>query len=196
MKLWGLTGGIASGKSTVARLFAEEGAATLDADQIARELNAPGGAAHAAIQARFGTADREKLREIVFNDPGARAELEAILHPLIARESLARAKKLAEQAPEGEDRAIVIYEAALLVETGRYRDLDGLIVVSSPTGLRRERLIERDASDPELADKILASQISDEERERVADFVIENTSDINSLRAQVKTILAKIRSSS
>ncbi len=189
-KIWGLTGGIASGKSTVARIFSELGVPVIDADQVARELRAPDGAAHDAILARFGTADSARLREIVFSDPVARADLEAILHPLIREESARRIS----QAVEGRVGIVpVIYEAALLVETGRYRDFAGLIVVAASEELRLARLMARDQSEEELARKILRSQISDEKRRSCATFVIENHGSIEELHAQVLAIFPKLK---
>jgi dephospho-CoA kinase len=177
LTVWGLTGGIASGKSLAARYFAEAGIPVLDADALSRELSAPGGAAHGKILARFGTADRAKLRTLVFQDTSARRDLEAILHPLIQKESLLRLKALA--AP------IVLYEAALLVETGRYRDLAGLLVIDAPRDLRRARLLQRDGCTPELADQILAAQMSDEERSQAATAVISNCGTPEELRAAI-----------
>jgi dephospho-CoA kinase len=199
-RVWGLTGGIASGKSTVARLFAEAGVPVIDADQIARELRAPGGAAHDAIIQRFGTADPARLREIAFADPLARTDLEAILHPLIRKESALRIEALAEAAAQrvgqgpGKVAAIVpvIYEAALLVETGRYKDFAGLIVVSADESVRMERLMARDRSPEVLARKILASQIQDIERKAHATFVIENHGSLEDLRARVFEIIPKL----
>src|SRR5690606_18150449 len=123
IQIWGLTGGIASGKSTVARIFAENGIGVLDADALTRELSAPGGAAHAAIEKRFGTADRSRLREMVFRDPQARKDLEGILHPLIRLESERRIRDaLSERMAKGERLPLrMIYEATLLVETGRHK---------------------------------------------------------------------------
>jgi len=206
VKVWGLTGGIASGKSTVARIFAEAGVPVVDADQVARDLRAPGGAAHDPIVARFGTVDPARLREIVFSDPVARAELEAILHPLIRTESMRRIEaavtgQLA-SATNGSGRRMdnltappavpVIYEAALLVETGRYRDFAGLIVVSADEKLRVKRLMDRDQNDEELAQRIVAAQISDEKRRSCADFVIENHGSLEDLRKQVLAIVPKL----
>lgn len=193
LRIWGLTGGVAAGKSTVAKLLEKEGLPVVDADQVARELSAPGGAAHAAIVARFGTADRAKLRERVFADPTARRELEAILHPLIAAESERRFRALADAFAGDPARFVAVYEAALLVETGRYRDLEGLIVVSAPTAVRRQRLIERDGHAPELADRILAAQIPDSDRRRVATVVIENGADRAELERRVRHVARRIR---
>jgi dephospho-CoA kinase len=177
-EVWGLTGGIASGKSTAARIFAEEGIPVIDADQVSRELSAPGGAAYAEILGRFGTADRAELRKLVFADDQARKDLEAILHPQIVAESLKRMQSLG--APR------VIYEATLLVETGRYKELTGLIVIDAPRDLRRARLIGRDGVEPELADRILASQIDDQRRREAATVVVPNAGTVDELRARVR----------
>jgi dephospho-CoA kinase len=186
-EIWGLTGGIASGKSSAALIFKELGFPVLDADRIARELSAPDGAAHSQIVARFGTADRNQLRERVFADPAARKDLEAILHPLIQSESLRRMEALAAAtAPKKSGPLRILYEAALLVETGRYKQMAGLIVVDAPRELRRNRLIERDGFAPELADQILGAQISDEARLAAASAVIPNRGTIEDMRSFIE----------
>ena len=185
---WGLTGGIAAGKSVAARMLAEAGCPVLDADALTKELSAPGGLAHAAIVARFGTADRAQLRDIVFANAPARKELEGILHPWIISESQKRIEALAKTAPVGRP---VIYEAALLVETGRYKDLKGLIVVEAPHELRVQRLIARDRCTEEQARRILAIQTSDEERRAVAQHVLINDGSEEKLRSQVLALLAQ-----
>ncbi len=189
-ELWGLTGGIASGKTTVAGLFEEAGIPVLDADRISRDLSVPGGAAHDAILKRFGTSDRAKLRETVFKDPEARRDLENLLHPLIAQESLKRAQALAAQV--NRPRRVILYEAALLVETARHKDLDGLIVVASDPALRKKRLSSRDAMTAEMADRMIAAQISEEERKKHAIYVIENHGDLEELRQAVQTAIVKL----
>ncbi|MDR3606780.1 MAG: dephospho-CoA kinase [Oligoflexia bacterium] len=191
-KAWGLTGGVASGKSTVAKFFAEEGFVVIDADQIARELSAPGGAAHDEIVQRFGSAESQALREIVFRDARARADLEAILHPKI--------RAIARRKFEEAGSAPVLYEAALLVETGSYRDFAGLITVSAPREKRIERLLNRPPKvvasswkmTREMAEKIIDTQISDDEREAVATYVIHNDQGLESLHAQARLIARKI----
>ena len=157
----------------------------LDADQVTRELSQPGGAAHAAILQRFATADRGRLREIIFQDPKARQDLEGILHPLIVAESLRRMTELATRT----GKSHVVYEAALLVETGRYKDFEGLIVIESPEASRKQRLMQRDHSDASLAEKIITSQISDEKRREAATVVIENTGTFDDLRQKVESFI-------
>lgn len=193
LRIWGLTGGIASGKSTVAKLFEKEGIPVIDADRVARELSAPGGAAHAAILQRFGTDDRTKLREKVFAEPEARRDLEAILHPLIQAESLRRFRTLADAFPGDPSRFVALYEAALLVETGSYRNFEGLIVVTAPLAERKRRLMERDGLSEGLADKILAAQASDTDRKRAATVVIENDGSREELVRKVRHVARRIQ---
>lgn len=189
--IWGLTGGVAAGKSTVASIFKKLGYTVIDADQISHQLREEDGAAYPAIMHRFGTADHQKLREIVFGDPKARKDLEAIMHPLIQAESMHRISLLAAAQPG--KKLLVFYEAALLVETQRYKTLSGLIVVDAPLEERLERLMARDGISEEIAYQILNSQISEEERRKAADFVIKNTGSIKELEAQVADFLQKVR---
>ncbi|MBL7716654.1 MAG: dephospho-CoA kinase [Bdellovibrionales bacterium] len=186
----GLTGGIASGKSTVAQIFASIGFPVVDADQISRDLNSPNGAAYPAIVSRFGTGDRMKLREIIFKDPKARADLEAILHPLIRTESLLRIQKAASGSQF--DPPIVLYEAALLLETGRYREFEGVIVVDTPMEIRKKRLVARDRLSEDLADAILKSQATDAERKQIAKWIVPNAGDLNDLRRAVLEVAKKL----
>lgn len=193
-KAWGLTGGIASGKSTAARFFADAGALVIDADQIARELSQEGGMAYPALVKRFGKVSREELRKQIFSDPDARADLEAILHPLIRAESWKRMQEFAKAHPK--DAPLIIYEATLLVETGRYRDFEGLIVVQAPKALRKKRLVERNGFSEELAEQIISSQATDAERARVATHVLENSGNMDSLKKQVLALIPKLKSKS
>jgi dephospho-CoA kinase len=183
-KVVGLTGGIASGKSTAGTYFAEKGVPVIDADQISRALTDEGGAARPAIEKRFGTADRAKLRDIVFQDENARKDLEAILHPLIVEESQ---KQIDRHRDAG--AMLIIYEATLLVETGRYKTLDGLIVVTSAPEEQQRRLILHRTMSAELADKILKAQISNEARQKAATYVIENNGTLEELQQKVQTFL-------
>jgi len=186
-QIWGLTGGIASGKSTVGLYFAELGVPLIDADQISRMLTAEGGAAHPAILKRFGTADRAKLREIVFKAAEARKDLEAILHPLIILESQ---KEMDKYVAAG--ASLIIYEATLLIETGRDKTLDGLIVVVAQREEQRQRLISHRAMSGELADQILNAQISNEDREKAATFVIKNSGTHEELRTKVHALFPQL----
>jgi dephospho-CoA kinase len=177
----GLTGGIASGKSTVSRCFAEAGIPVIDADLLVRELSAPGGRAHDAIVARFGTADRRVLRERIYGKVEEKKALEAILHPLVQEESAARMKKLEELGYPG-----VIYEAALLVEAGRAGDFDEVIGVEAP--LEVQRLMKRDGIQREQALAIVNAQLSDSARAKAATRVITNAGGVEELRDQVSQL--------
>lgn len=177
----GLTGGIASGKSTVSKIFREQaGIPVIDADQIARDLSRAGGRAAPQILSRFGTLDRTELRKKIFSSRIARHELEAILHPLIIEESKERIAQFADAGAR-----IAIYEAALLVETGRYRDLDGLIVVEAPMEQRISRLMKRDGATRELAVSMIQSQATDADREKVATLLIQNDGSIEDLETKI-----------
>lgn len=198
VRVWGLTGGIAAGKSTVARLFEETGVPVLDADAVARELSREGGAAHDPIVRRFGTADPAKLRSIVFSDPKSKADLESILHPLILEESERRIRELAAKQLEGGAPApvLIVYEAALLVETGRYRDFDGLIVVTAPEDVRVGRIMTTRGLDEATARNILRSQMPESEKRKAADVIIENAGSLEQLRAGFAAVLSRLRAPS
>ncbi|MBU6375971.1 MAG: dephospho-CoA kinase [Bdellovibrionales bacterium] len=184
----GLTGGIASGKSLVAKILREKcHLPVLDADQIARDLSSKEGKAAPQIQKAFGTLDRAKLRKRIFSDPQARAELEAILHPLIREESL---KEISDLARAG--APFVIYEAALLIETGRYRDFDALLVVQSDLEKRISRLLERDGISREQALAIIQAQCSDQTRKRAATWAIENSGSVADLEQATLELMPRI----
>jgi dephospho-CoA kinase len=187
VETWGLTGGIASGKSLAARFFEEAGVPVVDADRIARELSQPGGPAHPLLLARFGTADRAALRGIVFGDPEARRALEGILHPLIQVRSREEMDRAALRSRSGR----VLYEASLLIETGRYREFQGLIVVEAPLELRKARLLARDPAQAEMVDQILAAQISDAERRAAATELLVNSGTEEELRTQVLALVSR-----
>jgi dephospho-CoA kinase len=139
---------------------------------------------HALIVKRLGTSDRAALRELIFKDPSKRAELEAILHPLIFRESR---RRMDEHTRAG--AKLIIYEASLLVETGRYLDFDGLIVVDSPREVRKNRLVLRNAFSENLADQIINAQAQDQDRLAAATVVFQNNSSVEDLREKVRQFL-------
>jgi len=198
-KVFGLTGGIACGKSTVARFFRELGVEIVDADQVARDVALPGTPGLRAIVEEFGeevldesgALDRKRLGSIVFNDETKRAKLEAITHPLIAAEGMRRIMAL--QASES---PYILYEAALLVEGGTYRNFAGLIVVTTTEDRQLKLLMERDGAGRDDALARIRSQLALSEKEKVADWVIRNTGDLNLLRQSVndvhRSILASI----
>ena len=182
----GLTGGIGSGKSTVAALLAERGARVVDADRIAREVVEPGTPGLAAVVAEFGSGvladdgalDRAALAAIVFGDPAARARLDGIVHPLVR----ARAAELVAAAPAD---AVVVQDVPLLVETGQAAGFDLVLVVEADPDTRVQRLVDRGLSADDARAR-MASQATDEERRAVADVVLRNDGDRDALAAQVE----------
>lgn len=188
----GLTGGIGSGKSTVAELFAARGASVVDTDVLAHELTAPGGAAIDAIRDRFGDGvlradgalDRDAMRARAFDDPHARQALEEILHPMIRAESERRIA-----AAEG---PYVMHVVPLLVESGgRAGHFDRVLVVDCPVPVQIERVRRRSGLSVERIESILAAQASREERLAAADDVIDNGGDADALPAQVDALHRK-----
>jgi dephospho-CoA kinase len=191
----GLTGGIASGKSTVARMLAERGAAVIDADQLARQIVEPGQPALAELVARFGAAiltadgqlDRKRLAAIAFSDDAARADLGRITHPRIAAAS---AQQIAAWADAG--ASVVFYEAALLVENRAHTGLSALIVVAAPEEVQVSRVMARDGATADEARARIAAQLPLAQKTAVATWVIENTGDLDALRAEVDRVVAEI----
>jgi dephospho-CoA kinase len=192
MKRIGLTGGIGVGKSVVAQLFRDLGGVpVLDADQVARELRAPGGEAAEPVRRRFGTLDRTELRKLISSDPRSKQDLESILHPLIRKRS-AEAMKALEAAHPG--APFLIYEASLLIESGRLADFDGLIVVTSPLPDRLSRIMARDGVSKEAALSMIDAQNADSYRLKHAHFLIENLGTLEDLKPQVLKVLDQIKS--
>ena len=185
----GLTGGIGSGKSTAARRFAELGALVIDADAVAREVVEPGTEGLAAVVAEFGEQvldgagrlDRAALARVVFGDEAARGRLNAILHPRIR----ARAAERIAAAPAG---TIVVQDVPLLVETGQAGSYDLVVVVETPAELRVERLGRDRGMTAEEARARMAAQAGDEQRRAVADVVLVNDGDLDTLRAEVDRV--------
>jgi dephospho-CoA kinase len=175
----GLTGGIGSGKSTVAALLAERGALVIDADRIAREVVEPGTPGLAAVVAEFG----EQVLALVFSDPTARARLDAVVHPLIRE----RAAEALSAAPPG---AVVVQDIPLLVETGQAGSYDLVLVVATDVEERVRRLVGRGLTAEDARARI-ASQASDEERAAVADVVIDNDAGRAELAAAVDRFWAE-----
>lgn len=188
----GLTGGIASGKSTVADLFAARGAVVIDADRLAREVVEPGTPGLTAVVRRFGPGvltpdghlDRPALGRIVFADPVARRDLESIIHPAVR----ARASELVAAAPEG---SVVVQMIPLLVETGQADDFDLVVVVDVPEPVQVKRLISRDGLTAHEAEARLAAQAQRAERLAAAHTVIDNSQDPAQLRAEVDRFWAQ-----
>ncbi|OOG41180.1 dephospho-CoA kinase [Polaromonas sp. A23] len=171
----GLTGGIGSGKSTVAAMLVDCGAAVIDSDAIARAATAPGGAAIAPIARQFGVAfvtaegamDRDAMRQLVFADPQAKSRLEAIVHPLVGEETARQAAKA--------DSACVVFDVPLLVESGRWRQrVDKVLVIDCSEETQITRVMARNGWSREAVQQIIAGQASRDERLAAADICIYN----------------------
>jgi dephospho-CoA kinase len=198
MRVIGLTGGIATGKSTVSAMLRELGAEVIDADQIAREVVEPGSAAFRDIAQRFpeaieadGRLNRAQLAERIFASAQDRAALNAIVHPRIHQ---VFTDKLAALARKGVELAI--YDAALLIENGLHQGLDGVILVSAPRETQIARLRDRNRLTRQQAEARLASQMPLEQKARLAQWTIDNSGDLVATRAQVTQIWSSIRSHS
>jgi len=190
MRRIGLTGGIGSGKSTVAALLAQQGATIIDTDAIARQLAQPGGAAIPLIRATFGdefidTAggmDRDRMRTLAFADPQAKRRLEAILHPLIAIET--------ERQAEQSSSPVKVFDVPLLVESGRWRGkVDRVLVVDCSEATQVQRVLQRAGWSPEAVHAVIAHQASREARRACADAIIANDDiSLTELAAQVRAL--------
>jgi dephospho-CoA kinase len=190
VKLYGLTGGIASGKSTVSRMLRELGAHVLDADVIAREVVEPGTPGLQAVAERFpgvlgpdGRLDRAKLGARVFGDPQERAALNALLHPLIGQRFLLRTQALAEQGVER-----VLYDAPLLIENRLHEGMDGVVLVWVPREVQKARLMGRDGLDEAAAEARLAAQLPLDEKRQHATWVVDNSGELGTTRARVEEV--------
>ena len=190
--LVGLTGGIATGKSTVSQMFAELGSVVIDADALAREVVEPGQPAHAAVVAEFGPGvlqadgglDRKKLGAIVFADPDRRKRLEALTHPAVRARLAERLGRLADEGFRG----LVIFDAPVMIESGNYKNMDRLVVVATDEATQEARLRARDAVDPGDAQQKITSQMPVSDKAKLADYVIDNAGDLAATRAQVTRV--------
>lgn len=195
MRVFGLTGGIASGKSTVSAIFARQGVPVVDADEVSRAVVAPGSEGLAEIVAAFGDGvlrdgalDRAKLGEIVFGDPDKRRRLNAIVHPRVGAESAGRLARLG-----AEGHALVCYDAALLVENGLADAFRPLVVVAASRALQRERIVARDGLSIAEADARLDAQAPVDAKIAAADLVIWNDADLDTLASRALETLAEVR---
>ncbi len=192
MKLIGLTGGIASGKSTVGRMLREAGVAVVDADLLAREAVVVGSAGLAAVRARFGdgviatdgTLDRKGLGAIVFADDDARRDLNAIVHPEIARLAAERFSTFREAGAP-----FAVYEMPLLFEIGADALMDTTVLVACPDDMQLARVMQRDGLDEAQARARIATQLSLAEKRARAKFVIDNDADLATLRQRTADVM-------
>lgn len=189
MLVVGLTGGIGSGKSTVSALLAERGAAIVDADAIARNVVEPGQPAYGAVVARFGpgvvgpdgSLDRQALADVVFADPAARADLNAIVHPAV-RAAMAEAVA----AHAGSDRVVVMDIPLLAEGGGRRPEMAAVVVVDAPVEVAVGRLVGRRGMSEADARARIAAQATREQRLAIADVVVDNSGSLEDLRAEVE----------
>ena len=188
----GLTGGIGSGKSTVADLLAERGATVIDADAIARELVEPGGVALAELVTEFGpriltdsgTLSRGELAALAFSDPRATGRLNAIMHPLIRQEA---ARQLAASASD-----VVVYDMPLLVETGQADLVDLAVVVDVPEAVQVDRAVRLRGLDEQDVRRRMEVQASRPDRLRAADVVVDNSGDLAATASQVDALWRRL----
>ncbi|NGP57538.1 dephospho-CoA kinase [Paenibacillus thiaminolyticus] len=186
----GLTGGIASGKSTVSRLLVERGALLVDADRIAREIVLPGSPALDQIADRFGadmllpdgSLDRKRLGNVVFSDAAKRKALEEITHPAIRQEMMMQMRRLEEEHPQ----SLVVVDVPLLYESGLTDRFEEIVVIYVPQAIQLERLMRRDGlTEAEASERLLSQWDIEKKRER-ADYVIDNSKGMEETRQQVE----------
>ena len=193
--LVGLTGGLATGKSTVSDILRGLGCVVLDADVLAREVVEPGQPALATIAQEFGpevlrpdgTLDRKRLGAIVFADPERRRRLEAITHPAIRDRYLARLAELEAQGFDG----VVVWDAPVMIESGGYKNMDRLVVVITDAATQRERALARDGDRTDVERKI-ASQMPLADKAALADHVIDNSGDRAATEAGTREVHAAL----
>ncbi len=197
MILVGLTGGIASGKSLVAKLLKDLGAYVIDADEIAHEVIQPGTPAYREILQQFGegvlgkdrTIDRSRLGQMVFSDPTRRDVLEGIVHPRVFAVEEARRREIAQQDPQ----AVVIFDAPLLIETRAHELMDRVIVVYADRKTQLKRLKERDRLDPEEAKRRISAQLPLSDKKLYADYVIDGMASPQEVAIQTEAIYKELK---
>ena len=196
MAVFGLTGGIGAGKSTVCRLLQEHGLTVIAGDDIGREAVQPGSAGLAVIVAAFGpevldnagALNRRQLGALVFADPARRRQLEDIMHPLVKQYSQAR---FAELTREGVP--IIVYESALLFETARHHEMQGTILVTTSEAQRVARVQRRDGSTTDEVRARIRAQMDEAEKRRLADYILDNNGDLQELRRRVQELVTTLR---
>ena len=197
MLVVGLTGGVASGKTTVSQILQQEGAYLIDADRIARELVQPHTPTWSELIRAFGKEilekddliNRKALAAGVFSNPQKRRQLEEILHPQISKEIDRRIEEIRKKDPE----AVVVVDAALLVETGSYQRMDKLIVVTATEAQQMERLGKRTGAEQKEAQGIISSQMPLAEKLKVADFIIRNEGALEETIQRAKEIFQELK---
>ena len=198
MKLIGLTGGIASGKSAVTSMLRDKGYHVLDLDQIARDVVQPGTPGLAKLVDEFGAGylkldgslDRKRLANLVFNDKKELARLDNLMGPLLWGEVERRRENLKRVAGD-----VAFLDAALLIEKDMHKDVDVVLLVTAPVEERVRRAMTRDKTTEKQVRSRMAAQMSDDEKRTYADYVIDNTGTLENLRHQVTAVLRKIHES-
>jgi dephospho-CoA kinase len=188
----GLTGGIASGKTTVCQSFARLGAKVFDVDQVARQVVQPGHSAWRKLQQVFGpdffcsdgSLDRNRMRSAIFADPEQRHRLNEIVHPEVTREIHRRAEQLAKSEPD----AVLVVDAPLLIEVGAREQFDRVVVVYVDENTQVERLVQRDTISAEEARQALKAQIALQEKASQADYIIDNSGTLEETQTQVEKV--------
>lgn len=194
----GLTGGIAAGKDRVAQILEGRGAEIIDADKIARKLLEPGQDTFTKVISEFGphildmegSINRKMLADIVFKDESKRKELNSILHPAIIEEEWNKVLAIKRRKPD----AIAVVNAALLIESGNYKDVDKVILVVADEELVIKRLIQRDGLDREGALSRIASQMPEDEKRNYADYIVENNGTLEELGGKVGQLFETLKS--
>ncbi len=196
--LLGLTGGIGSGKSTVARRLAELGAVVIDADAIARSVTAPGGTAMPAIAQQIGTEfvttegalDRDRMRQRVFSDPEAKQRLEAIVHPLVSEETARQTRAALAAHPP-----VIVFDVPLLTESAHWRErVDRILVVDCTEATQVQRVVARSALEPAAVERIMAAQATRAQRRAIADWVLLNEGlTLEQLQAHIDRLMIDLK---
>ena len=195
MSVYGLTGGIGSGKSTVAGMFQEAGIPVVLADDVGRQVVSKGSEGLSAMVASFGTdmidstgvLDRGELGRMIFNDLAKRKQLESILHPLVRDHS----RELFVQLEQSGNQ-VIVYESALLFETRRHIEMKGVILVIASEEVRIARVQERDGSDQEDIRRRIMAQMAEEDKRKLSGHIILNDGDIQMLSSQVKDLIPQL----
>ena len=193
----GLTGGIATGKSTVGRMFVELGCHLIDSDNITHQLLEPGQKVHVAVVQAFGddilapdgTINRKILGEIVFNDPQARRKLNSLVHPAVVQRQQEWLMELEARDPQG----IAIVDAALMIEAETYKNYDKVIVVACPPEEQRRRLRQRSGLSKEQIETRIRSQMPLEEKMKYADYLIDTSGSLEATRREVEHVYGELR---
>lgn len=196
MAVYGVTGGIGTGKSTVCQLLQEQGIPVVGADEVGRQVVAKGSEGLAAIVAAFGESvldatgalDRAKLGAVVFGDVAKRRQLERLLHPLVKKRSQAIFAELTQSGAP-----IVVYESALLFETERQHEMRGVIVVTAEEAQRVQRVQQRDHASEAQVRARMQAQMDDTHKRQMANYVLDNSGDLEHLRQQVQHLVATLR---